>query len=146
MSPEALGLIVGGLIPALCYGAANVFQKVSTNAGIGTGIYLGIVGLTVTLVGCVFFVAVPDRTVNFRSAMSAGMMGVLWAAGAGLVAFALLRYQTPLGKLVPLYNMNTLIAVLLALWIFSEWRDVNILKLLAGSVLIAVGGALVARA
>ena len=146
MSPELLGLLIGGIIPALCYGAAGIFQKVSTSSGIGIGIYLVLVGIAVTAVGGGFYLVAPDRTFTAKGAIGAAMMGFFWALGAGLVAFALLRYQAPLGKLVPLYNMNTLIAVLLALWIFSEWRDVNLSKLIAGSVLIVLGGVLVARA
>ena len=146
MTPELLGLVIGGIVPALLYGVSNIFQKVSTNAGIGIGIYLFIVGISVSLVGSAFYLAVPDRTINIRSALGAGMMGLLWGVGAGAVSYSLLRYQAPLGKLVPLYNMNTLVAVLLALWIFSEWKEVNLPQLLAGSILIIFGGVLVARA
>jgi uncharacterized membrane protein len=69
---------------------------------------------------------------------------VTWAIAAGLVAVALTSYGVPVARLVPLYNMNTLVAVLLALVVFSEWRDVNAVKLLVGSLLIIAGGSLVA--
>ncbi len=42
--------------------------------------------------------------------------------------------------------MNTLVAVLLALLIFSEWKDLNTVKLIAGSVLIVIGAIFVANA
>jgi hypothetical protein len=42
--------------------------------------------------------------------------------------------------------MNTLITVLLALWVFAEWKTVHIPQLLLGSILIVIGGTLVARA
>jgi transporter family protein len=56
------------------------------------------------------------------------------------------KFETPIAKLTPLYNMNTLIVVLLALWIFAEWKEVKVLQLLIGAVLIVMGGVLVARA
>ena len=42
-----------------------------------------------------------------------------------------------------LYNMNTLVTVIGALLIFSEWKDVPLLRSLLGSVLIVTGGVLV---
>jgi len=42
--------------------------------------------------------------------------------------------------------MNTLVVVVLALIVFAEHRDVTVSKLMAGSLLIVVGGTLVASA
>ena len=72
-------------------------------------------------------------------------MGLTWAVAAGLVAFALSKYSTPISKLVPLYNMNTLVAVCIGLVAFAEWKDVHISKLIIGSVLVVIGGTLVAN-
>ena len=60
-----------------------------------------------------------------------------------LVAIAITHYKTPLSILAPLYNTNTLVAVVGSLLIFSEWRDVNVVKLLMGSILIIGGAVLV---
>jgi len=56
----------------------------------------------------------------------------------------LVKHDAPISIIVPLFNMNSLVSVLLGLWIFAEWRDVNTVKLLAGTVLITAGGTLVA--
>jgi hypothetical protein len=63
-----------------------------------------------------------------------------------MVAFTLTRYSTPISKLVPLYNMNTLVAVCIGLVAFAEWKDVQVPQLIAGSVLVVLGGTLVANA
>jgi uncharacterized membrane protein len=63
-----------------------------------------------------------------------------------LVELAIARYGTPLAKLAPLYNMNTLVVVILALLFFAEARDVAVPKLITGAVMIVIGGMLVARA
>ena len=44
--------------------------------------------------------------------------------------------------LVPLYNMNTLVAVGIGLVLLGEWRDVSVWRLLAGAALIVAGGVL----
>ena len=49
-------------------------------------------------------------------------------------------------QLAPLYNMNTMVAVLIGLWAFSEWKELDMLRLLSGVVLIVIGGTLVSRA
>ena len=69
-----------------------------------------------------------------------------WGIASGLVAYSLLHFNVPISQLVPLYNMNTLVAVLLALVVFSEWKDLHTLKLLFGTVLIAIGAVFVANA
>ncbi len=146
MSNAILGIVIGGIAPAILYGVSGLFSKSSTNAGIGIGIYLLIIGLAVLFVGVGFFIALPDRTLSVRSGLHAAGFGITWALGSGLVAIALSQFGAPIGKLVPLYNMNTLIVVLLGLWLFSEWKQVDMTQLLIGTMFIIVGGTLVARA
>jgi hypothetical protein len=146
MTPQVLGILIGGLLPAVFYGLSTLFSKASTKEGIGIGVYLMITGVAIVLTGVGFFAFQADKTVSVRSAAYAGGFGVLWAIGTGLVAIGLTRFGIPLGKLVPLYNMNTLIAVLLALWIFSEWQNVKVTQLLLGAFLIVIGGIFVAKA
>lgn len=145
MSNAALGVIIGGVLPALLYGATNVFTKASTKAGIGIGYYLMIIGISITLVGVGFFFADHNRSLSSMSFLYAVGVGVTWGLGTGLIAVALSVYAVPLSKLVPLFNMNTLVAVILALVIFSEWTQVKMGSLIAGAALISVGGILVAR-
>ncbi len=143
MKSENMALILGGILPALLFGLAGVFQKASNQ--IGTGIYLFMIGIGVCLVGATLFIIKPDHTFSINSGIFALLIGISWAAGMGLVAITLHTYATPLARLVPIYNMNTLVAVLLALVIFAEWRDVSGLKLMSGAILITIGGTLVAN-
>ena len=66
-----------------------------------------------------------------------------WGIASGLVAYTLLNFEVPISQLVPLYNMNTLVAVILALIVFSEWKDLHTIKLLSGTALIVTGAILV---
>ena len=146
MTAKTSALLIGGFLPALIYGGSALFQKLSTNLGISISAYLVVVGLGVSIAGLGFYFF--DNTVSFTVKASgyAGIFGITWGIATGLVAYSLLHFNVPISQLVPLYNMNTLVAVLLALVIFSEWQELNVIKLLLGTVLIVVGAILVANA
>lgn len=146
MTQNMSAAIMGGILPAVFFGLAGVFAKPSTQAGIGTGLYLVCVGLAAALVGLVFHLSLPDKAISLRSGGFAVLVGLTWGFAAGLVAFTLSKYAAPISRLVPLYNMNTLVAVCIGLIAFAEWRDVHVPQLIAGSVLVVVGGTLVANA
>jgi transporter family protein len=140
------GLLVGGLLPALLFGITGVLQKVYGRAGGGTGWYLPLVGLGVAATGLVALPFLGERAMTVRAGAVALGIGLSWGLGMIAVVLGLDRYGVPLSKLAPLYNLNTLVVVLLALVLFTEGRDVNVPRLLAGAALIVAGGALVARA
>lgn len=146
MSLQALGLIIGGILPALFYGISSVFAKSSTNAGMSVGGHLVFIGMAVSITGLLFNLLLPGNIPSLFAVTSSAMQGGFWALGTGCVVLGLLKYEAPLSKLVPLYNMNTLITAGLALVIFAEWRQVNPGQLLVGAVLIIVGGILVSGA
>ena len=93
MSPQQLGLIVGGLLPAIFYGTSSVFAKTSSNAGMSVGGYLFFIGIAVSLTGVLFNVALPGTVPSVAAAISSSMQGVLWALGTGCVVLGLLKYQ-----------------------------------------------------
>lgn len=131
--------MVGGVLAAVAFGISIVFSKAANKVGIGIGPYLLITGVTVLIIGFIFLAITRDTTVSWTSGLHSVGMGAFWALGIGLVAIALTKYGMPLSKLAPLFNINTLIAVGLGLWIFAEWKDVNVVKLLVGAALIIVG-------
>lgn len=146
MSLQALGLIIGGILPALFYGVSSVFAKSSTNAGMSVGGHLVFIGMAVSSTGLLFNLWLPGNIPSLFAIASSAMQGFFWALGTGCVVLGLLKYGAPLSKLVPLYNMNTLVTAGLALVIFAEWRQVNPGQLLVGAALIIVGGILVSGA
>lgn len=146
MTSQQLGLIIGGLLPALFYGISSVFAKSSTNAGMSVGGHLFVIGIAISITGVLFNFLLPGNIPSLLAVTSSSMQGVFWGLGTGCVVLGLLKYQAPLAKLVPLYNMNTLVTSGLALVIFSEWRAVNPLQLLIGAGLIIAGGILVSGA
>lgn len=140
------GLLVGGLLPALLFGITGFLQKVYGRAGGGAGWYLALVGLGVTATGLAAAPLLGDRALTARAGLTALGIGLSWGLGMIAVVLGLSRFGAPLSKLAPLYNLNTLIVVLLALAVFAESREVNVPRLLAGAAFIMAGAALVARA
>lgn len=145
MAGDSLAIIIGGLLPALLFGLTGVLQKASASCGIGTGPYLLMIAAGVGATGLVFCLLAPSQTSSASAYAYSMLTGISWAGGMGLVLIALTRFEAPLSRLVPLYNMNTLVAVTLALIIFAEWKDVQTTKLLCGALLITIGGTLVAN-
>ena len=146
MSSKAMALLIGGFLPAFIYGGSAIFQKFSTNIGISISTYLVAVGLGVAIAGAGFYFFDNPVPFSIKASSFASLFGLTWGIASGLVAYSLINFNIPISQLVPLYNMNTLIAVLLALVIFSEWKDLHTVKLLAGSVLIVIGAIFVANA
>ena len=145
MTSKSTALLLGGFLPALIYGGSALLQKMSTNLGISLSAYLVATGIGVVLVGICFYVYDNSFAFSFESGLYACAFGLTWGIASGLVAYTLLNYEVPISQLVPLYNMNTLVAVLLGLIVFSEWKDLHTIKLLAGSIFIVAGAVLVAN-
>jgi uncharacterized membrane protein len=70
------------------------------------------------------------------------LQGILWASGM-IMAFLALKSGAEAAKLVPIYNTNTLIAVILGLALLHEVPDPEQkIKVIAGAILIVIGGIL----
>lgn len=144
MTRHQLALLIGGVLPAVLLGLASIFQKLSTNAGLGAGLLLMVTGLTTAAVGAILHAA-DDRTWTGGGIGYACLFGVCWALATGGIAIALKKYSAQISQLVPLYNMNTLVAVAIGLIAFAEWRTVQPLRISLAAVLIVAGGILASR-
>ena len=96
----------------------------------------------------VFFLllAVDDRPrLDLQSTVAGVSAGALWALGM-VFSLCAIRAGADVARLAPIYNSNTLVAVLLGMLILHEVRDVSgIIRVLIGSILIVAGGILVTR-
>lgn len=144
MSFEIKALLIGGLLPAILYGVTGVLQKLSAKAEGGPAMYLICLGAGTVLVGIVLQFFLPEQTLSFRSISFALAAGLSFALGAGLISLALLHYQAAIAQISPLYNMNVLVTVVIGLALFAEYQNVDVLRLVGGTVLIITGGLLVA--
>jgi transporter family protein len=146
MSNNTLAVLIGGIVPAVCFGLSGASQKAAAKAGIGTGPFLVVVGLVVVAAGAAVTAAERDTTLTPAAGAYAAVFGVLWAVGVGAIAVALGRYGGQISQLAPIYNANTLVAVAVGLIALGESPTVLPARLLLASVLVIVGGALAATA
>jgi len=145
MKSQTVGILVGGILPAVGYTAFALGTKIASQGGLGAGPLLVLVGAGCVAVGAIFWRFLPSG-MDAAAAGWALLAGVAWAAGTGLVSLALSRWGIPIAKLNPLYNTNTLLTVAVGLVVFGEWREVNPWQLSLGAVLILAGSLLVSGA
>jgi uncharacterized membrane protein len=125
---------------------ASTFQKTAARSGIGTGPYLIAIGGVVLLVGVGVTLAQSNSTATREGVVWACGYGLLWSSAIGCIVLALARYDANLSQLVPLYNLNTLVAVAIGMAVLGEWRDVLPWRVVVGVILAVAGGILVATA
>lgn len=144
MKHSTLALLVGGVFPAVCLGISGVLQKSSAKAGIATGPYLVVAGSMLALMGGVAMLIERDVEINPRSTFLAALFGLFWSLGVASIAIAIRRFNGQISELVPLYNMNTLVAVAIGLFLMGEWKTVDVPRIFIASLLIIIGGVLAA--
>ena len=143
MNNHTLSLLIGGVAGAVLLGISGVFQK--SAQGISQGLYLVVVGLVITLVGGVWWCVTRESEWSLRAVGYTSLFALFWALATGCIAIGISRYGGNISQLAPLYNMNTLVAVLIGLTLMGESKSVNPLPICIGAVLITVGGIIAAR-
>ena len=147
MSQKFLGMLIGGVIPALFYGIFAITMKAGTQYKISTSSYLMIIGGVIFLTGIALkpFLATSDSKETLLGIGFSIISGLLWALGTALVNYSIVKFDTPIALLTPLYNMNTLVAVLGGMVIFAEWKTVESVPVFIGTVLVVCGGILLSK-
>lgn len=140
--------IVYGISASLAWGAYALLLKWSTSPEYyGTNLFVAFVALSVgiLLVSGVIFTKERKRQTSLskRGLLYALLSGVVWSVGLLAVIYALSNLQTPVARLVPLYNTNTLVVVFLGMFVLHEVPRKRWL-VISGAVLIVAGGTLVA--
>jgi uncharacterized membrane protein len=146
MTDKQFSLLLGGFIPAVLFGIVAVFQKVISRTGVGVGPYLMGIGLSIFVMGALFAWWDRDLAITTRAATFMVLFGILWSVAMACVAIALKRYNGQICQIVSIYNMNTLVTVVIGLMVLSEWKNVQPVKLLVAALLITLGGILAANA
>lgn len=135
-------LIIGGLIPAFLWRITAVFQKLSAGEMLGPGRYLTLFGVTVALVGAVYSY-ISNETLHFsKGAAYAMAAGLAFSLGAGLLSFALYRYNLPISRVTPVLSANVLVPVVADLLFLGEGANINVTQLIMGALYI-IGGVFV---
>ena len=136
-----------GLCAALLFGLSAVLGKIVVGqkffglrpsfAGI-----LFIIGSGIVLAA--FFLSFPAVIPKNPFHIAAGIgVGILWGIGQVLVLIAVSR-NANIAQLAPIYNINTLVAVILGIFLLSEIpNQTQTIKIIVGGILITIGAVLV---
>lgn len=143
MNSNFIGILVGGIIPAISFGIGGVFVKASNQQGISLSYYILFTSIGVLIFSLIAFFIFNERIVNIKSGAYAFTVGATWVVGVLLVAFALKKYNTPISIISALNCTACLVTILLSLYIFSEWKETHVVRLLIGSIMIVIGAMLV---
>jgi len=143
MNSNYLGMILGGIIPAIIFGIGGIFVKASNQQGISFNYFTLLSGIGVVVISILSFIVFEEKLINIKSGLNAFLVGSTWACGVLLVAIALTKYNTPMSIISPLNGTACLFTVLLALFIFSEWKEIHAIRLFIGTILIIAGAMLV---
>lgn len=141
--------IILGIGASILWGVYTVILKISTSEQYyNTSPRIALLGLmmggfiaTAVLLAVTRHQPATFPRVGFTAAVGAG---ILWALGMIFVTYALGDTSTPVSKLVPLYNTNTLIAVLIGILLLKEVPEERV-KTIVGAMFIIVGGILLSR-
>lgn len=141
MTPSAL--VIGGLVPAICLGLGTVLMRASLGAGASIPLYLAVVGSVVGVIGWLMLLWTGAPTLSLRPILFAATMGATWAIAIACMAYGIGVLKLPVSIIAPLTNSNALVAVIVGVAVFAEWRDLNLYLIALGTMLICAGATVI---
>ena len=139
--------VVHGVVTSVVWGAYALLLKVSTSTQYyGMNLFVAFaamsLGILVVSGGMLAKQRIRRGDLVKRGALYAFLAGIIWGLGLLAVIYALSGLQTPVARLVPLYNTNTLVTVFLGMVFLHEVPRRRWIIVL-GAILIVAGGVLV---
>lgn len=131
------------ILASLSWGTYIVISKIATK-GLNSYVSGVVMALAIVAVFVVLFVIKsPKFEGNWISVTAAIVAGMLWAIGM-YFALSAMEAGADVSKLVPIYNTNTLVAVLLGIILLKELPiATEMIRVIAGAILIVIGAILV---
>lgn len=136
-----------GIFASLAWGTYVILLKKATSEqyyGLASSTTFFVMSLGILFVSTIGFFLEGSGAFFEQGMGIAFASGLLWGTGMSSVTFALSSEKTLVSKLTPLYNTNTLVAVLLGILLLSEVPEQQVV-VLAGAILVVLGGILVTR-
>ncbi len=140
--------LIYGIIAALFWGSYIIAAKVASsekyfNVSSRYMSLFMLIGIAVVFLGIFFFSEKP-AVLPSRMGMGFGILaGMIWALGM-FFALKAITAGADVARLTPIYNTNTLIAVLLGIILLHELPTAGqAIKVIIGALLIVVGSVLV---
>ena len=136
--------IAYGLIAAVCFGVNGIIYKMAQQKGNFSPYYgVFVFGIGILAVFGLFFMFNFDSNFEWKSSGLLFVSGMIWAFGMLAVAIAIYQ-KADLARLAPIYNINTLVTVLLGIIFLKEIPDMSqMVRVIGGAILIVVGAIMV---
>lgn len=133
-----------GIVAAICFGINTILYKIASQKGNFSPAFGSLVfGIGILIAFLVYFFAKPSLQFEWKSTTLAIAAGIIWAIVFLAIAIAIAQ-KADVARLAPLYNANTLLAVLLGIVFLKEIPDVSqMFRVIAGAMLIVIGSILV---
>ena len=136
--------IVYGIIAAFCFGVQTIIYKYAIQKW-NLSPYYGsfIFSLGIILIIGLSLLFKPSSQFEWESSSLALIAGIIWGLGFLAVAIAIAQ-KADIARLAPIYNTNTLLAVLMGMIFLHEIPDKSqMFRVISGAVLIVIGAVLV---
>jgi transporter family protein len=133
-----------GIAASVFFAVNTIVYKVAAQKG-NFSPYFGsfVFGLGIVLLFGLFFIFRPGFSFEWKSSSLALIAGVIWGLGFLAIAIAISKGGN-VSQLAPIYNTNTILAVLLGIIFLKEIPDVSqVYRIIGGAVLIVAGSVLV---
>ncbi|MBI1935187.1 EamA family transporter [Candidatus Woesearchaeota archaeon] len=136
--------VIYGLIASFCFGIQTIIYKYAYQKSSSTPYYAAFVfALGIVLTYAAFLLFKPNVQFEWKSSSLLFVSGIIWAVGFIAVAVAIAQ-KADVARLAPIYNTNTLIAVVLGIIFLKEIPDVSQMwRVISGAVMIVIGAVLV---
>ncbi len=136
--------IVYGIIASIFFAVNTIIYKIAYQKGNFSPYYGSFMfGLGVILIFGLFLLFKPSFEFEWKSSSLALIAGIIWGIGFLAVAVAIAQ-KADIARLAPIYNTNTLLAVLMGIIFLHEIPDISqMFRVIAGAVLIVIGAILV---
>ena len=136
--------IVYGLVASFFFALNTIIYKVAAQKGNFSPYYGSFMfGLGIVLIFGLFLLLKPSFEFEWKSSSIALIAGVIWGLGFLAIAIAISKGGN-VAQLAPIYNTNTILAVLLGIIFLKEIPNISqVYRIVAGAVLIVIGSVLV---
>ncbi|MBI3035151.1 EamA family transporter [Candidatus Woesearchaeota archaeon] len=133
-----------GIVAAICFGINTVIFKIAIQKGNLNPAYASLIfGVGISTVFLFYYFAKPNLQFELKSTLLALIAGVIWAIGFLAIAVAIAN-KGNVAQLAPIYNANTIIAVILGIILLKEVPNMSqMIRIIIGTLMIVGGAVLV---
>ena len=133
-----------GIMASFFFGLNAVVYKIAYQKGYFSPYYGSFMfGMGILIVFGMFLLFKPGFEFEWKSSGLAAAAGAIWAFGFLSIAIAVSQ-KADIARLAPIYNTNTIIAVLIGIIFLKEIPDKSqVLRIVSGAVLIVLGAVMV---